>query len=583
MAGGEAPLELLGHEFVVVDVETTGLSPYHDSIIEIGAAHLTNGEITATFHSLVDPGVPLPQFVSTLTGVGDDDLRGQPRLGDVADAFLEFLGDRIFVAHNANFDYNFIRQGLRRYDRQYRATTLCTMLLSRQLYPRNRRAGLDAMLAHCGISVPSDAGARHRAMYDVRATALLFCHLARVAQQQGTASLGQLRAAQREPPWSRKNGDTALARDLPSTPGVYLMRDANGQILYIGKAKDLRKRVQSHLRPADPSQPKLKRTLPQVAAIDVVQTGSELEALLLESRLIKRYLPTANIALRDYERYPFIRLDLNEPFPRPSLTRYPKPDGAAYYGPFNRAGPVHTVVELVHDVFKLARCSADIVPGVTPPCLYGQIGRCSMPCTGAVSQETYRAQVAEAARFLDGSDRSVIAELERRRDALAEELRFEEAAELRDRIAELDHVFGSQQRLHFAVSEHNLVVVAPSTDPRAVELFCIRAGRLGGREKLVVEGAQPAQIERLIRATYDGLGPATAGLDVIGKEEVDELHIISAWLKHNTERHRRVPVAIPLADPPALAESVLAAARDLLSDASQRSAEAPAAGRGARR
>lgn len=551
------------HRYVVVDIETTGLSPYHDSIIEVTALHLTNGEVTASFHALVDPGTMLPAHISTLTGITQHDLTGQPRFSDVGDELLAFLGDRVFVAHNANFDYNFLRQAYRRLQRDYRAPTLCTMLIGRALFHR-RRASLDSMLAHAGI----EHDRRHRGMADARATAQLFLSLAQEAAKEGMSRYTDLVARLPGRSNRERTADPALARTLPSAPGVYLMRDGNGQIVYIGKAKDIRRRVQTHFRVSDDSQPRLKRTLPQVTQVDCVQTGSELEALLLESRLIKQYLPAANIALRDYQRYPFIRLDLAEPFPRATLTRYPVADEAVYYGPFNRSGPAHTAVELIQDVFKLARCTGPIVPGVTQPCLYGQIGRCTRPCTGDVDHAAYQVQVEQAQGFLSGMDRSALTDLEQRRNALAEELRFEEAAELRDRIAELDYVFGIQQRLNFAVSEHHLIVVAPSVEAGCVELFCIRAGRLALQSRWTVGATDVSALALMLGDVYSST-PLDA---LIGKEQVDEVHIINAWLRQNHERHRTISISASLCDPESIAAHVAAAATDVLTEATLASA-----------
>jgi DNA polymerase-3 subunit epsilon len=551
------------HDFVVLDVETTGLSAYHDSVIEIAALHITNGAISATFHSLIDPGVRIPSMITRLTGINEKDLLGQPSLRDVLDDFLAFLGARTFVAHNASFDYNFVIQGLRRHGVTYVGNTLCTMLLGRRLLPLTHGASLDRLLAHCAITRDPKLGTHHRAMPDAEATARLFLHLARVAAGQGITTLAGLKAIQKGTQGASRAQGPDLARGLPTSPGVYLMRDDKGQILYIGKSKDVRHRVQTHLRTGDPTQPRLKRALPYVKQIDAVETGSELEALLLESRLIKQYLPAANVALRDYHNYPFIRIDMNEPFPRASMTRDPEPDGSAYFGPFTRSGPVHTAMELVERAFKLACCTGPIVPGVTPSCIYGQMGRCTQPCTGTVTQEEYRGQVDKARRFLDGADNSIITELEARRDQLAEDLRFEEAAEVRDQIAELDFVFGAQQQLNFALSEHNVVIITESSEAGAAELFLVRAGRVSGQHRWRRQSGGRSLLWSLLQRVYSEQHKISS---TVAKELIDELHIIQSWLRHNTDRHRKVTVNPETFDVQELAMQVSLAVESLLAE-----------------
>lgn len=536
--------------FVVVDVETTGLSPLHNRVIEVCAIRVQGGTVGERFQTLIDPGSSVPPDIVRLTGITRAMLDRQPAFADVAPALAEFLGTDPLVAHNATFDYSFLREEFRRSNLSYTATTLCTARLGRRLLPGLRRANLDALLL--ALDIPARTG--HRAAQDAAATAAAFLKLLERAGGDGTTALAQLVRQQSGSHGTRMVDLAARMRQLPAAPGVYCFRNADGQVVYVGKATNLRRRVQSHFRAGAREPHRLRRVLGSVETIDHIETGSELEALLLESRLIKQYLPSGNQAQRDYHQYPYLRLSTEETCPRLSVTRTISGDGATYYGPFRRANPVQAAVSVLQDRFHLPRCDGPIIPGQTPMCIYGQMGRCLAPCSTTTHAARYGEVIEEVKAFLAAGDGSLIHHLEERRDSLAEDLRFEEAADLRDAADELRLLFGAQWRLSTALHDCHAIIIAPSLEAGAVELFAIRGGLLLTQRRLRPSDLPLPALADWLRTLY--AGPAPAGGSHVRNDQLDELHIIASWLRREGGRHLAIPIiparaasaAGPLAD-----------------------------------
>ena len=547
--GGDLPLR--DRPYVVVDVETTGLSPLHDRVIEVAALRLRDGAPAERFSSLVDPGCAIPPEIARLTGIRREMLAGQPRFAEIAAGLADFLGADPLVAHNAPFDYGFLVEEFRRAGLAYRARTLCTARLGRQVLPGLRRAGLGELLAALELEAP----AAHRAAGDALATARAFLALLERAEAAGATTLGGLLRLPSDARAALAADLGAQVRQLPNAPGVYCFRDGAGRIVYIGKARQLRRRVQSHFRPSVREPRRLRHVLGTVQSIEHHATGSELEALLLESRLIKQYLPAGNQAQRDYHQYPYLRLDAADPFPRLSVTRSLAADGAVYYGPFHRAQPLQAAIAELQVQFHLPRCQGPILPGITPMCIYGQMGRCLAPCAGKISREGYAAVVQGVQGLLAGREDGVVTRMERRRDELAEELRFEEAATLRDAADELRLVFGAQRTLNVAVHECHTLVLASSPQAGAVEAFAIRAGLLAEQRRLRPDAPTAEELAAWLAAVYGRPMPADAH---VRNDQLDELHIIAGWLRRESARHPVIAVdpALPAAAAPALAAAV---------------------------
>lgn len=332
-------------EFVVLDTETTGLRPGPDRVIEVAGLRIRGGEVLETFESLINPGRRLPPFIVQFTGITQEMLSEAPGAEDVVPEFLRFIEGATLVGHNLSFDSGFLSHEAKLLGQAFPFDGLDTLPMARRFLPGLKRFKLDVVAQHLGISFAQ----RHRAMGDAEVTAAVFLRMLALARQQGITTLGQMQrrlqlpvawsgdiaqltAEKRGQPWqadgklsassviaARPTGslflDTAWKRNFPALPGVYLMKDANQQVIYVGKAKSLKERLASYY-----SQPlgytrKMDGLLQSVKEIETRVVGSELEALLYESRLIKELQPPYNVQLRNYELYPFIKIDVQHPFP----------------------------------------------------------------------------------------------------------------------------------------------------------------------------------------------------------------------------------------------------------------------------
>jgi DNA polymerase-3 subunit epsilon len=294
---------LIEVEFVVLDFETTGGSPADDRITEVGAVKVRGGEVVGTFHALVDPEVPIPPLITALTGITDGMVAGAEPIETILPCLLEFLGDAVFVGHNASFDWRFLQANLERHAYP-RATNrvVCTARLARKLLPRDEVANvrLATLAAYLGASVTPC----HRALTDARATVDVLHRLLELAGSFGVLALEDLI----EFPSARADATfkkVHLADRLPHAPGVYLFRDARGRVLYVGKAKDLRTRVRSYF--SGDSRAKIADLLRELAAIDYVRCATEFEASVREIRLIQHHRPRYNRRSRDPERYCYLK------------------------------------------------------------------------------------------------------------------------------------------------------------------------------------------------------------------------------------------------------------------------------------
>jgi DNA polymerase-3 subunit epsilon len=544
-----------GQPFAVVDLETTGASAIYDRITEVAVVRVLDGEIVDRYEQLVDPRVAIPLFITRLTGIDARTIRGKPVFGDVAERVAQTLADGPLVAHNASFDEAFLRHAFTRAGQKLSLPKLCTLRLARRLLPRQATYRLDGLTTYFGIKNRS----RHRAAGDAEATAQVLLRLLALAAEHGATSIDDLLALQGSQVARKPRGvDESVIQALPVGPGVYLLKDGNGHVLYIGKSIHVRHRVREHLRGGSLDQPRLRRRLAQIVDVEGIATGSELEALFLESRLIKRYLPEANQLQRNDHSYPFIRIDPTDPFPRVEVTREPPSDDATLLGPFRRSGTVSGAIDFLTEHLGLRQCTARLKPGMSA-CALLDLGKCLGPCVGAVDDAAYTAAVERAAGLLQGRDTSLMIELTERRDTLAEDLRFEEAAVLRDRIRQIEHVIGVQRRLD-SVAARNLAIVAPSLTPSSREMFCIRRGQLVSQTALSRQ-TRLTTVERALERAFptEIVADEPAERAAIPRDKVDEMHLLDTWLQRNNERLVIVQVD-PLA-PAESAEAVVSAVR----------------------
>jgi excinuclease ABC subunit C len=338
--------------------------------------------------------------------------------------------------------------------------------------------------------------------------------------------------------------DDKLAR-LPDRPGVYLYKDAKGQVLYVGKAASLRSRVRSYFHDSRPRDTKTDALVRQVRDLEYVVTDNELEALMLEANLVRRHRPRYNIILRDDKHYPFLRLTTDEPFPRLLVARRVRHDGSSYYGPFYPATAMRDTLRLARQLFPLRTCSITIDGRLERPCIQYAIGRCNAPCTGWETEEGYARTVHDVQRFLEGKDEDLVLGLTRQMEAAAAELKFERAAVLRDQIQALKKVRERQKMISTEEVDQDVLGVVRQGSEACVELFFVRKGRLVGQEAFFFDklaGASDGDILSAFLRQFYGkdVRPAAA---ILLSEEVPDADLVSEWL--SSLAGRRVCLTAP--------------------------------------
>lgn len=319
---------------------------------------------------------------------------------------------------------------------------------------------------------------------------------------------------------------------LPNQPGVYLMKNRRGEILYIGKALVLADRVRSYFQKGGDHTPKTLVMLSQVADVETIVTRSELEALILESNLVKRHKPRFNVVLRDDKQYPYLRLPVKEAFPRLSIVRKVQKDGALYYGPYVPTNALRETLKVIKKVFPLATCTIEIDGKAERACIEFEIKRCMAPCIGNQTREEYHRIVRQVRQFLEGRDTDLLEGLRAEMQATAEREQFEEAARLRDRLFKVERMLEKQRVAQTTAAEQDVIGLARQGAAVDLQMLFVRGGLLIGRKDFFWPEAAEAPDEELVRAAIkqfynkDGLPPK----ELLVPTPLAETALIETWL-----------------------------------------------------
>src|SRR5215204_3236785 len=540
---GPGPLD----EFVVLDVETTGLQPSRQRVIEIAISHFSGGAETNRWETLCSPGRRVPAYITKLTGIDDDLLKDAPAFEAIAETAVEFLTDAVVVGHNVQFDLGFLNAELGRAGRSPVVNDrIDTLALATRLLPGLRKPTLSALAERLAVS--GQTKSRHRAGPDAVLTGMVAVTLFEHARDAGFASLDDVKAIAR--PVTRRPRermarassvvDRSILATIPRAPGVYLMRNANEDVVYVGKAKNLRDRVGTYF-----SQPlgytrKMDGLIESLSRIQVEVVGSELEALLLESQLIRRYQPRYNTALRSHEQYPFIRIDVANPWPRVSLAKSRKEDGARYFGPFRSAATARKTVDLINRVVPLRTCTRSFrdARSYGSPCLELDIGRCLGPCVGQANRDQYISLVRSVVDYVDGRDQSLHELLWSGLEDAAEALDFERASRLRRDLQASLALTASQRRLRESTEANWVLLVTAAAEPEHRELMLILRGRLWSQLR-VADSSQPAVLAARLERCWERF--RHVGIGEPDHDSVDDMHILDSWLARH-EGHSAILV-----------------------------------------
>jgi excinuclease ABC subunit C len=333
---------------------------------------------------------------------------------------------------------------------------------------------------------------------------------------------------------------------LPTSPGVYLMKDAAGNVLYVGKAANLRNRVRSYFGSRQKLSLKLERMVSRIGDIDFFVTASEQEALVLELNLIKRHRPHYNVRLKDDKNFPYLKIDMSEDWPRVQITRRLAEDGNRYFGPFASVRSVRQALKVVTEIFPFRSCSITITGTLPRPCLEYDIHRCAAPCiNGAISKEEYAEIIRQVILFLEGKQELVVRQLKNKMRRAALTLEYEKAAGLRDQLHAVERVL-QYQRMATAVSgEQDLIAFTRDSDHAYVQVFFIRGGKLIGRESFTLQGTRSEEPEQImtsfVKQFYDSshyIPPL-----ILLQHPVEDRAVILSWLK--AKRDSRVQIQVP--------------------------------------
>lgn len=336
-------------------------------------------------------------------------------------------------------------------------------------------------------------------------------------------------------------------KKLPDKPGVYIMHDKIGTIIYVGKAVSLKNRVRQYFRPSTNHSAKIKRMVSKIDYFEYIITDSELEALVLECNLIKEHSPKYNTMLKDDKTYPFIKITTGEHFPRVLFSRKIVHGTGKYYGPYTSAGAVKDTIELLCKLYKIRTCNRKLPAdqGKERPCLNYHIGQCSAPCQGYINEEDYRKSIESVMEFLDGDYSHILNSLTQQMQQASENMEFEEAAKYRDLIASVKQVAQKQKITMDDVTDRDVIAVASDGQDAVVQVFFVRSGKLLGRDHFhmsVAEGDTRGEILSQFIKQYYGGTPYIPNV-VMLQEEIEDSEVISQWL--SGIKKRKVNIITP--------------------------------------
>ncbi len=525
-----------GAEFVALDTETNGLGGDLCELTEVGAVLVGGGELHETFDSLVRPERPLSRGIQRFTGITQGMVDGAPAVEEVLPEIAGLLEGRVLVAHSARFDTRVLRQAFERAGLDWpRPPALCTVALARRFAPLARKRGLATLADSLGIEVHEV----HRALPDALTCARVFCalfpRLCANAMTVGDA-LDLLRSRRRarktEPGEAIPRSERPDLSTLPDDPGVYVFRDDRGRPLYVGKSVSLRSRARAHFcAPAGWTE--------RAEVVDYRPTNSELGALVLENRLIKKWQPAGNRKLKRTDRHVFLRCRLDIPYPVLEVAAEPAVGNAVNVGPLGSRALATELADQLTSLYRLRHCGRSLKLREHPSA-YGQMGRCVSPCLGDLDPNAYRRQLDMALAHFEGAEpgQELLSEIDRRIEEASAGRRYERAAALlrrRGRLAwVLERLEGILRATH---SAPRLMLVRHPVKPR-FDAFWIVRGRLADWGPLPGHSELVDRTEGAVARTRGTRGPVPA-------DEVDELRIVWGWLAEHG------PAELPLDPAPA--------------------------------
>ncbi len=336
-------------------------------------------------------------------------------------------------------------------------------------------------------------------------------------------------------------------KKLPDRPGVYIMKDSDEQIIYVGKAKNLKNRVRQYFQSKENQAPKVKAMTEHIKEFEYIVTDTEVEALILENNLIKKHMPKYNILLKDDKTYPYIKLTTNEPFPRLYMTRRHEKDKAKYYGPYTSSNAVKETLDLLQKLVPMRRCKKKISENNAGerPCLNYHIGNCKAPCNGSITKEEYAKMVDFVMEFMSGKHEAIFAQLTKQMEDASENMEYEKAADLRDKMIALKNLDENQKIDNLSTDDRDVIAFARANGEALVQIFFIRMGKMIGREHFLLNGVELMTREEVMTDFVKQFYSGTAYIpkEIVVQTELLDKEAIVAWLSQIKEQ--KVTITVP--------------------------------------
>lgn len=520
--------------YIVVDVETTGPKAEANRIIDIACIINYGGQSVSEFDSLVNPHQFIPPYIVNMTHISNEMVFTAPEAYTVFEQIQKLFEypDAVFVAHNAQFDWSFVsntfkREGIEIPDLE----KLCTLKLSRRVLNKDLKKNVGSLAEYFGIRIKN----RHRAYGDAFATSKILTELLEIAEREyNIKTVDELVTFHNKPVKSYNAPASTYKRlsekldKLPDVPGVYYYKAKDQSILYVGKAKSLKDRVKSYFSQGNISNKKVTEMLKKAYFLDWDITKTELSALLLESKRIKELTPPYNVMDRKYKDYPFIKIT-NSDFPKLELDYTVSDKNADYYGPFRSRYTVEDIIQSVEKQFKLRKCDGELKNSKkSRECFYYHIKKCSAPCMGLISKEDYMEEVKRVKYFLSSYSDGVLKTLENKMTALADNLEFEKAAQVKSKLFELKKVFSRKKLVPADVNHNHFIAFVPSANgnDKFADVIFVRSGKLVFEDTVGSKYDFDYLLEKIDDFYFTD---NETSLDY-SQQDVDEVKIISSWI-----------------------------------------------------
>ncbi len=509
--------------FAVLDFETTGTSAKADKAIEIGIVKVKDLKITETYRSFINPGRPIPYFISKLTGISNEDVSDAPDFEDIVLEIRNFIGEDIIVAHNASFDYSFLKYEFESAGMEApNNDLLCTVKLSKKLYPELTSHKLSSLTTHFKILHKGV----HRALGDATVTAKLFIKMINQMQEDNEiTTVSELMGFYAAPRTVFRIIKKKLIEDyslVPANPGVYFFRNAKNEIVYIGKAKDLRKRIKNYFVNTAPR--KAKEISRRSSHLGFIETNSELTALLTESELIKLHKPRFNTLLKKYTQQYFIRINLNSAFPSVEAASEFDFDGCDYFGPYTNRVTVNSLVEIIDKTFKLRECTEKEF-SKKKKCYLADIERCLAPCINEEINGSYKEEIDKAYEFLSGQNQTAVDRLLYKMKEYSANQKYEEAAAIRDLVNLLLNQINKTSILSEPINKAAVLIIINDTTKK--DYILLNEGKIFIKDFHL---NKKELLDDLIADYYSG---SIQLFEEVSKKDLELIKISLSWLvKH---------------------------------------------------